>query len=50
MNTYEAYVRVNYNDLVIKTVVIAENSQDAYFLLQSQYGKDNVIYLPLEIG
>ena len=47
MNTYEAYVRAG--GFVVKTRVVADNSQDAYFLLQGQYGKDNVVHLPTQV-
>lgn len=46
MNTFEAYIRAG--DIVVKTVVFAENSQAAYFLLQGQYGIDNIVHLPTE--
>ena len=46
MNTYEAYVRIQPNGWVVKTRVVAENSQAAYFLLQGQYGENNVVHLP----
>ena len=47
MRTFEAYVRAG--GFVVKTRVVAENSQDAYFLLQGQYGKDNIVHLPTEV-
>jgi hypothetical protein len=47
MRTFEAYVRAN--GYVVKTRVMAESSQDAYFLLQGQYGVDNIIHLPVEV-
>lgn len=47
MRTFEAYVRAN--GYVVKTRVIAESSQDAYFLLQGQYGADNIVHLPVEV-
>jgi hypothetical protein len=47
MRTFEAYVRAN--GYVIKTRVMAESSQDAYFLLQGQYGADNIVHLPVEV-
>ena len=49
MNTYEAYVKVEHNNMVIKTLIRAENSQQAYFLLQGQYGQSNVVHLPQEV-
>lgn len=48
MKTFEAYVRAN--GYVVKTRIVAENSQAAYFLLQGQYGADNVIHLPCEVN
>jgi len=38
MKTFEAYVRIQSSGYIVKTVVQAENSQAAYFLLQGQYG------------
>ena len=49
MNTYEAYVRIECNGMVVKTYVNAENSQQAYFLLQGQYGENNIVHLPSEV-
>jgi hypothetical protein len=49
MKTYEAYVRIQPQGWVVKTRVIAESSQDAYFLLQGQYGADNIVHLPAEV-
>jgi hypothetical protein len=49
MKTFEAYVRIQPQGWVVKTMVVAENSQDAYFLLQGQYGNDNIVHLPTEI-
>jgi hypothetical protein len=49
MKKYESYVRTQPNGMVFKTMVMAENTQAAYFLLQSLYGKDNVIHLPQEV-
>jgi len=48
MKTFEAYVRVG--SFVVKTRVVADNSQDAYFLLQGQYGNDNIVQLPTEVN
>ena len=50
MNTYEAYVRIYANDMIVKTWVMAEDSQQAYFLLQGQYGEDNVVYFPQQVA
>jgi hypothetical protein len=47
MKTFEAYVRVN--GYVVKTRIAAESSQDAYFLLQGQYGTDNIVHFPTEV-
>ena len=49
MKTYEAYVRIESNGYVIKTLVKAENSQAAYCLLQGKYGSNNVVYFPTEV-
>jgi len=49
MKTFEAYVRIQPQGWVVKTRVVAENSQDAYFLLQGQYGSDNIVHLPTEV-
>ena len=49
MNTYEASVRIQSSGMVINTLITAENSMQAYFLLQGLYGKDNVIFLPTEV-
>jgi hypothetical protein len=48
MTTYEAYVRAG-GGYVVKAVVVAENAQAAYFLLQGQYGADNIVILPTEV-
>ncbi len=49
MNTYETYVRIYPNDMIVKTWVIAEDSQQAYYLLQGQYGNNNVVYFPQQV-
>jgi hypothetical protein len=49
MNTYEAYVCIECNGMVVKTYVNAESSQHAYFLLQGQYGENNIVHLPSEV-
>lgn len=49
MKTFEAYVRIQPHGWVVKTQIVADNSQAAYFLLQGQYGVDNVVHLPVEI-
>lgn len=50
MNTYEAYVRIVSNGMVVKTWIKAGSNQDAYFLLQGQYGPDNIITLPAAVN
>ncbi len=47
MKTFEAYVRAN--GYIVKTRIVADNDQDALFLLQGQYGSDNIVHLPIEI-
>ena len=47
MKTFEAYVRAG--GFVVKTIVMADNSQAAYFLLQGQYGMNNIVHLPMEV-
>ena len=47
MRTFEAYVRVN--GYVVRTRIVANNSHDALFLLQGQYGTDNIVHLPTEV-
>jgi len=49
MKKFEAYVRINSSGLIIKTLVEAENSQAAFYLLQGQYGTNNVVHLPQEV-
>jgi hypothetical protein len=49
MKTFEAYVRIQPQGWVVKTQIMAYNSQDAYFLLQGQYGAGNIVHLPAEI-
>jgi len=49
MKTFEAYVRIQSSGYIVKTVVQAENSQAAYYLLQGQYGQNNVVHLPREV-
>jgi hypothetical protein len=48
MKTYSAYVRAG--GFVVQTVVVADNAQAAYFLLQGQYGLDNIVHLPTEVN
>jgi hypothetical protein len=47
MKTFEAYVRAN--GYIVKTRIVADNSQDAYFLLQGLFGAENIVHLPAEI-
>ena len=47
MKTFEAYVRAN--GYVVKTRIVAESSQEAYFLLKGQYGNEIVVHLPTEV-
>lgn len=47
MKTFEAYVRAG--GIVVKALIVASNSQDAYFLLQGQYGKDNIVHFSTEV-
>ena len=49
MKTYEAYVRTMPDGIIVRTIIHAENSQAAYFLLQGQYGSNNVVHLPREV-
>lgn len=46
MNTYEAYVRTQPSNIVVKTQVQADSNQAALFLLQGMYGAHNVVHLP----
>lgn len=46
MNTYEAYVRTQPSNMVMKTQVQADTNQAALFLLQGMYGVHNVVHLP----
>jgi len=49
MKTFEAYVRIMPHGYVVRTIVQAESNQTAYFLLQGQYGNNNVVHLPREV-
>jgi hypothetical protein len=51
MNTYRAYVRVPFGDstTVVETAVQASNTNAAMFLLQAQYGKENLTSIPQQI-
>jgi hypothetical protein len=49
MRTFEAYVRIESSGYIVKAVIKAENSQAAYFLLQGQYGQNNVVHSQREI-
>ena len=46
MNTYEAMVRIQANNMVVRTQVQAQSNQDALWLLEGQYGVGNVVTLP----
>ena len=46
MNTYEAMVRIQSNNIVVRTQVQANSNQDALWLLEGQYGIGNVVTLP----
>lgn len=46
VNTYEAYVRTQPSNMVVKTQVQADSNQAALFLLQGMYGEHNVVHLP----
>jgi hypothetical protein len=48
MNTYSAYVRAN--GFVVQTQIRASNMHDAISLLKGQYGADNLVHLPQQIG
>ena len=49
MDTYEAFVRVMPSNHVVKTHIKAETFQQAYFLLQGQFGQKNIVNLPVKI-
>lgn len=49
MKAFEAYVRIQASGFIVKTVVQAESIQAAYFLLQAQYGQNNVVHMPREL-
>lgn len=46
MNTYEAMVRIQSNNMVVRAHVQANSNQDALWLLEGQYGVGNVVTLP----
>ncbi len=46
MNTYEAMVRIQASNMVVRTQVQAQSNQDALWLLEGQYGSGNVVTLP----
>lgn len=46
MNTYEAMVRIQANNMVVRTQVQAQSNQDALWLLEGQNGVGNVVQLP----
>ena len=47
MKTFQAYVWAG--GYAVKTLVLADSLQSAYFLLQGQYGADNIVHLPTEV-
>ncbi|BDT77878.1 hypothetical protein PKF023_16810 [Polynucleobacter yangtzensis] len=47
MKTFEAYVRAG--GFVVRTMVVADGLQQAIYILQGQFGADNVVHLPREI-
>jgi hypothetical protein len=49
MKTYQAYVRVMPANIIVKTQVVADGVQQAIFLLQGQFGADNLVHLPSEV-
>lgn len=46
MNTCEAMVRIQPNNMIVRTRVQASSNQDALWLLEGQYGAGNVVTLP----
>jgi hypothetical protein len=50
MNTYEAMVRIQSNNMVVRTQVQANSNQDALWLLEGQYGAGNVVTLPTQVS
>ena len=46
MNTYEAMVLIQVNNMVIRTRVQANSNQDALWLLEGQYGVGSIVMLP----
>lgn len=50
MNTYEAYVRTQPSNMVVKTQIQADSNQAALFLLQGMYGASNIVHLPTQVG
>lgn len=47
LNTYETHVRVN--NIPTKVQVQARSTYDAQNLLEGQYGRDNVMGMPIQI-
>lgn len=50
MNTYEAAVRLKPHGWVVKVQLFAENFQDAFLILQAQYGDENICQMPMQIN
>jgi hypothetical protein len=50
MNTYEAMVRIQANNMIVRTRIQANSNQDALWLLEGQYGPGNVVTLPTLIN
>ena len=46
METYEAMVRIQSYNMVVRARVQANSSQDAIWLLEGQYGAGNFVTLP----
>jgi hypothetical protein len=49
MKTYQAYVRIQPANVIVRTQVVADGLQQAIFILQGQFGADNLVHLPSEI-
>lgn len=49
MKTYQAYVRIMPANYIVKTQVFADGLQQAIFILQGQFGADNLVHLPTEV-
>lgn len=49
MKTYQAYVRIQPANNIVRTQVVADGLQQAIFILQGQFGAENIVHLPSEI-